>query len=129
MTSRIRACHDCRGIAEDGYSRCEPCRRARRPSDKARNKAIVSGAFPPASRAELLALLRKGVQFGDALRELELTQQLVHGYARRSEVFARSLDSALMKGRDKTLTHGTSGAYRNGRCRCPECRAYKKREW
>lgn len=118
-----RRCPDCWDLLpDDAGSRCEPCRVARIEPDRRRKKAIAAARFPPRVREQLAARLAAGEHLTDVCADLDVTQQRVHGWRYRDEAWAERLDEALMAGRDPELEHGTHGAYRHGRCRCPECR-------
>ena len=112
--------------ASDNRARCARCRQARQPSDWQRRRDIADSRFPSRKRRELLARVAAGEPLPDACDHLGLTQHRVWGWTAFDEMWGPTLDDALTEGRDPDLAHGTAMAYRWGRCRCPECRQWRR---
>lgn len=122
-----RRCRNCNTLLPDGHtaSRCDACWAARSAEDFEYKKRAAAKRFPPAVRRALTARVAAGEPLTDVCASLETTQQQAHGFKMYDPEWAEELDGALLAGRDPELAHGTAGAYRHGRCRCPECREYK----
>lgn len=126
-TAPLRTCHDCWDVTRTTLSRCEPCRKKRRPQDRKRRRAISRAIFPIALRAEVLRLLRRGRGFTAVAQELQVPAPQIHAFAKINPAFRADLDKALMAGRDESLKHGSTTTYRVHGCRCPECRRAKRK--
>ncbi|MFG2734351.1 hypothetical protein ACGFX7_05970 [Streptomyces harbinensis] len=121
-----RRCHHCGTLLPaETHSRCDTCRELRRRPDWEHRREQATAAFPAAVRARLIARLTAGEHLAEVCQDLGITQQRVHGYRAYAPDWSEDLDAALLAGRDPELDHGTVGAYRHGRCRCPECREAK----
>ncbi|MEO3976285.1 hypothetical protein [Streptomyces sp. CAU 1734] len=79
-------------------------------------------------RLDLLERLAGGQPLGEALADLGIPQQRVHGWAAYDPAWQDQLDTALTAGRDPELDHGRTATYRIHKCRCPECRTAKAAE-
>jgi hypothetical protein len=84
--------------------------------------------FPPSSRQILLRLVSGGMRVVEASAHVNVTPSRVRWVAIHDEDFGKQLDDAEREGRNPNYTHPSVNAYRNGKCRCPECRAYWHRQ-
>lgn len=122
-----RQCHDCHSYTHTSYSRCDACRKRRKPQDRKRRRQIACAVFPLELRNRVLAMVRKGRTFREIEGILGVPGQQIHTFARRNPLFRRELDEALMKARDPKLEHGSTTTYRTRGCRCPDCRQAKSK--
>src|SRR3954470_232472 len=122
----VKNCHGCGKPRTSGMSRCPVCRIARRTLDKEGRRRVAEAALPEQTRTALLNLIRSGVPFSMACEGFGVSTVAVHGFRAHDAAWGVQLDEALTAGRDPDLDHGTEQAYRWGKCRCPECRAWKR---
>jgi hypothetical protein len=121
----LKKCHDCCDFTHTSYSRCDACRKKRKPQDRKRTRKIARAVFPIDLRKRVLAMVSKGRTFREIEGILGVPGPQIHSFARKNPLFRRELDDALLKGRDPKLEHGSATPYRNHGCRCPECRQAK----
>lgn len=118
-------CHGCGAPTPADHSRCPACRTGRRTGDHAYRRALANAALPEDVRDDVLTELAAGLPLAEVCEEYEVTSQQLFGWRVYAPEWGDALDAALMAGRNPNLKHGTKGAYRHGKCRCPECRAAK----
>ena len=104
--------------------RCKPCAQAHSEETGALLTARRSQRLTPVWDA-LLEDLRSGSDYAEACERVGLTSYGVSSMMRVEPEMRAELDEALAQGSDGELRHGTASGYR-ARCRCPECRAYKR---
>ena len=119
------ACRECAKPPAAGHTRCQRHldlhrRRTRRKRSRERKQA-----FPAEQRSRLLELIANGIPLPQACETVGVAMSRVHALGRLDAQWAEHLDEALTAGRDPEITHGTSYAYKELRCRCPECRRAK----
>lgn len=100
---------------------CDPCTVAHNADTTTWRRQKARERLDPI-RTALIHRVAAGVPLTQACTELEVSVVAVHGRAQWDPQWSQDLDAALMVGRDPGLDHGTEGAYRRGKCRCPECR-------
>lgn len=103
--------------------RCSLCGDAHNAGLRVWRRDRADRRFPAPQRRLLLKLLSRGQSITDAAMAVGVATQTVHSRSRVDPGWQQRLDEALMAGRDPRVRHGTEDGYRNGRCRCPECRA------
>ena len=119
-------CHNCGASIAAARSRCGSCRERRRPRDHAYRRVLAEALFPAVVRRQLLTRLAAGEHLAEVCEDLGVPIPRVHSWSAYEPAWRDKLDAALTAGRDPGLNHGTAVAYRDGRCRCPECRAAKR---
>ncbi|GGN62024.1 hypothetical protein GCM10012285_61750 [Streptomyces kronopolitis] len=126
--SAKRTCRECRQPPAPGHTRCQrhlDLHRKRSRDDRKRQRAEN---FTADTREALLGLLRAGQPLISACADLNIPVARVHWTGFGDARWSADLDAALMEGRDPTIRHGTSHAYKVKKCRCPECRRAKYHE-
>lgn len=99
---------------------CDACRAAH--NDDTTSRRIAARATWWAQREDaFLDDLASGASYREALEAHGISAQTVTARRCRDRAFADRLWDALNTGRDPDLSHGTSTAWREGRCRCREC--------
>lgn len=104
--------------------RCKPCVQAHNEDMNALLTDRRQRRLTPIWDA-LLDDLRSGTDYAEACERVGLTSYGVSSMMRVEPEMRAELDEALAQGSDGELRHGTASGYR-ARCRCPECRAYKR---
>lgn len=105
---------------------CDACRAAHT-GDTTSRRAAARATWWAQREAAFLDDLASGATYREALEAQEISANAVAARRRRDPTFAARLWDALEAGRDPSLEHGTSGAWRYGRCRCRECWEHHER--